>query len=80
MAQKKIEEYLKKKKTSCDPEISSSDSESENETLYNKYLLPTGDLSYYNDILKRNSELKEKAKIICETGLSEVWKYFGVFI
>ncbi|KAI8118760.1 Transposable element Hobo transposase [Lucilia cuprina] len=73
MSQKNIKNYFSK--SNPDKEILSSDSDSDDN--YQKYLLPAGDISYYNDILKRNQDLKKIAKIVCEHGVSECWAYFG---
>lgn len=81
MSQKNIKNYFLKKPTNSDQNISSSSSDSDSESdeivNINKYISSSADVSYYKDLFKRKEELKQVARIICESGVSECWKYFG---
>lgn len=58
--------------------ISESDSESDEDTNINKYVVANADIKYYEDLFKRKADLKNMAKVVInESGISECWKHFG---
>lgn len=65
MSQRNIKSYFIK--DTSEKEVSESSSSDSDEDLHvSNYILASGDVSYYNDLLKSKSELKKVAKVVCD--------------